>query len=38
MSVGTNSTIFDESTIFTIDDLGVIRLIGTFMKLNRADQ
>lgn len=29
---------FNESTIFTIDDLGVLRLIGTYIKLNRVDQ
>jgi len=29
---------FNESTIFTIDDLGVMRLIGSYIKLNRVDQ
>ena len=26
---------FNESTIFTIDDLGVMRLIGSYIKMNR---
>jgi hypothetical protein len=26
---------FNESTIFTIDDLGVMRLIGTYKKENQ---
>ena len=32
-----SSESFNESTIFTIDDEGVIRLIGTYVKLNRVD-
>ena len=27
---------FNDSTIFTIDDLGVMRLIGSYIKLNRV--
>ena len=32
-----SSESFNESTIFTIDDEGVIRLVGTYVKLNRVD-
>jgi hypothetical protein len=29
---------FNDSTIFTIDDLGVLRLIGTYINSNQASQ
>ncbi len=29
---------FNDSTIFTIDDLGVMRLIGTYKKGNQRDK